>query len=231
MDPDRPRFHLAPAAGWLNDPNGPVFYRGRWHLCAGGRRVAGGGTSACSCSCQPPPFVPSFPRLPARSFFQHVERGSEWQWGLVWGHAVSSDLARWRRLPHALAPTPGGPDADGCWSGCCCGACRQGACGRDLLCSWPAPLPDPCRPPRCLVQWAPMARRSCSTPACGCAATTQRGRRRRPTKTWACCGWRASWRQYRRTQVRLCSDTSWLRPAAGRCSRQAGPAPSGTLHA
>ncbi len=29
---ERPRFHLTPLTGWMNDPNGFCFYRGRYHL-------------------------------------------------------------------------------------------------------------------------------------------------------------------------------------------------------
>ncbi|WP_037891765.1 glycoside hydrolase family 32 protein, partial [Streptomyces viridochromogenes] len=35
-----------------------------------------------------------------------------------WGHVSSHDLVHWEHHPIALAPTPGGPDEAGCWSGC-----------------------------------------------------------------------------------------------------------------
>ena len=49
-------------------------------------------------------------------FFQHNPASPEHR-RIAWGHAVSDDLANWRLLPVAFGPTPGGPDAFGCWSG------------------------------------------------------------------------------------------------------------------
>ena len=66
----------------MNDPNGPLFCGGRYHV-----------------------------------FYQHIPDGCEWDFGIVWGHAISSDLVHWEHLPNALKPSPGGLDADGCFSG------------------------------------------------------------------------------------------------------------------
>ena len=28
----QPKYHVRPQQGWLNDPNGPVFHGGKYHL-------------------------------------------------------------------------------------------------------------------------------------------------------------------------------------------------------
>jgi beta-fructofuranosidase len=50
-------------------------------------------------------------------FYQYNPNGA-FPESMHWGHAVSPDLMHWKHLPIALAPTPGGADKDGCWSGC-----------------------------------------------------------------------------------------------------------------
>ena len=81
-DPYRPGYHFLPPANWMNDPNGAIFWEGRYHL-----------------------------------FYQYNPNGA-FHGSIHWGHAVSEDLVHWMDLPVALAPTPGGPDEVGCWSGC-----------------------------------------------------------------------------------------------------------------
>ncbi len=80
-DPLRPQFHLLPAANWMNDPNGPIYWEGHYHM-----------------------------------FFQYNPAAAVWG-DMHWAHAISPDMIHWKHLPVALAPTPGGPDQDGCFSG------------------------------------------------------------------------------------------------------------------
>jgi beta-fructofuranosidase len=76
----RPQYHLLPKQGWMNDPCGPLYWKGRYHM-----------------------------------FYQYnSEPVSAVK---LWAHATSSDMIDWHREPIALAPTPGGPDAEGCWTG------------------------------------------------------------------------------------------------------------------
>jgi beta-fructofuranosidase len=65
----------------MNDPNGPIFYRGRYHM-----------------------------------FHQYNPLGSVWG-NMHWAHASSPDMIHWQHEPIAIAPSPGGPDADGVFSG------------------------------------------------------------------------------------------------------------------
>jgi beta-fructofuranosidase len=79
----RPRFHVSPPAGWLNDPNGAIQWNGRYHL-----------------------------------FYQRNPLAAAWAPAVHWGHAASDDLVAWSHLPDAFGPSPDGPDAGGCWTGC-----------------------------------------------------------------------------------------------------------------
>lgn len=80
-DPNRPSCHLLPPHNWMNDPNGPIFWKGKYHL-----------------------------------FYQLNPHAAVWG-DMHWGHAVSPDMIHWQHQPIALAPTPGGPDSEGCFSG------------------------------------------------------------------------------------------------------------------
>src|SRR5579871_1584310 len=99
-DPHRPRYHFMPPANWMNDPNGPIYVDGRYHLFyQHNPRAAAWGDYDNSVPAAPPP--------------------PDVVWGSMhWGHAVSTDLVNWRHLPIALTPTPDGPDKNGCFSGC-----------------------------------------------------------------------------------------------------------------
>jgi beta-fructofuranosidase len=80
-DPLRPQFHLMPSRNWMNDPNGPIYWKNNYHM-----------------------------------FFQYNPDAAVWG-NLNWAHAVSPDMIHWKHLPIALAPTFGGYDQDGCFSG------------------------------------------------------------------------------------------------------------------
>ena len=77
----RPFYHFLPPVNWMNDPNGAIFWKGKYHL-----------------------------------FYQYNPNGA-FHGTIHWGHAVSEDLVYWTDLPIALAPTPGGADREGCYSG------------------------------------------------------------------------------------------------------------------
>ncbi len=80
-DPNRPTYHLLPPHNWMNDPNGPIFWKGKYHL-----------------------------------FYQLNPHAAVWG-DMHWGHAISPDMIHWHHQPVSLAPTPGGPDSEGCFSG------------------------------------------------------------------------------------------------------------------
>ncbi|MDB6121736.1 MAG: hypothetical protein JWQ71_729 [Pedosphaera sp.] len=81
-DPSHPIFHVTAPAQWINDPNGPIYYKGYYHL------------------------------------FYQLYPFSDQGGPKYWGHVRSHDLAKWKPLPIALAPSGDLGEAE-VWSGCC----------------------------------------------------------------------------------------------------------------
>jgi len=63
------------------------------------------------------PNAPIFYNGAYHLYYQHNPKAAKWD-TMHWGYATSKDLVRWQHHGIALAPTPGGADKDGCFSGC-----------------------------------------------------------------------------------------------------------------
>jgi len=80
-DPHAPLYHLiSPGVNVCFDPNGALFWKGRYHLF----------------------YIVQDPALKSGEEFSQL--------GHCWGHASSADLLHWTHHPTALAPRPGDPD-------------------------------------------------------------------------------------------------------------------------
>jgi len=73
-DPYYPVYHFTPAESWMNDPNGPIYYNGNYHL-----------------------FYQFDPQVDNGS-------GKWIRSNRTWGHAVSDDLVHWEDWPVAVWP-------------------------------------------------------------------------------------------------------------------------------
>ena len=62
------------------------------------------------------PCAPVFFRGQYHLFHQYNPHAAVWG-DMHWAHAVSPDMVHWQRLPVAIAPTPGGPDSAGVFTG------------------------------------------------------------------------------------------------------------------
>jgi len=73
-DPYRPLYHFTGVESWINDPNGPIYHDGKYHL-----------------------FYQFDPQVPdGRGGWRRSKR--------CWGHAVSDDLVHWQDWPVAVWP-------------------------------------------------------------------------------------------------------------------------------
>jgi beta-fructofuranosidase len=73
-DPHYPIYHFTGPESWINDPNGPIYYKGRYHL-----------------------FYQFDPQVDdGKGGWKRSKR--------TWGHAVSEDLVHWQDWPVAVWP-------------------------------------------------------------------------------------------------------------------------------
>ena len=86
-DPYYPFYHFAPVEGIFTDPNGPIYYKGEYHI-----------------------FYQYYPMV------NDGEGGWTWSSYAGWGHAVSDDLVHWTDWPVAFWPETE-YDRHGCLSG------------------------------------------------------------------------------------------------------------------
>jgi len=73
-DPYRPLYHFTGVESWINDPNGPIYHNGKYHL-----------------------FYQFDPQVPDG-------KGGWRRSARCWGHAVSDDLVHWKDWPVAVWP-------------------------------------------------------------------------------------------------------------------------------
>ena len=73
-DPYRPLYHFTGVESWINDPNGPIYHDGKYHL-----------------------FYQFDPQVPDG-------KGGWRRSARCWGHAVSDDLVHWKDWPVAVWP-------------------------------------------------------------------------------------------------------------------------------
>lgn len=93
-DPQKPIFHIMPAAGGCGDPNGPIYAKGKYHIF--------------------------FQHSPEMVWGKPVEEWEEYEGSYShtgWGHASSKDLVYWEHEPIAIMPEKGSYDPNLCASG------------------------------------------------------------------------------------------------------------------
>ena len=81
------KYHYRPKKGWMNDPNGLIYFKGYYHA-----------------------FYQHVPDLE-----NPIDSDNVYQ-SMSWGHAITKDFLSWQELPVAISGDKP-YDIDGCWSG------------------------------------------------------------------------------------------------------------------